>query len=307
MATRTFSTVLYNGSDSDFRAWVQGIVDTLKAIAASDYFDLAGDSGQIADPIVAVRPAVSTSGGYLILKTADTHHATNPTYWKFEFGSGSTQILPQMWVTIGTGSDGAGAITGVRISRTPMGRNAQAGTGTVYEHAASWGDGWFFVWTGINVGFGLNFGWERNRNTDGTTKDDCSYWWSETTTTFGLVWATLPKPPTAIVSYSSGSSGPGMPVLFSPQNVGGEYTSLFGEVPVFPVEPFFGRRQPPLLSMAVVSGNDVGSGVVIQTTMYGATKQFRRVSDVLGKYVRGTTNVYLGATAQQPALCCRWE
>ena len=307
MATRTFNTVLYNGTDADFRAWAQGLVDTLKGMTSA--IIQTSDTGQLADPVVATRPAAGAAAGYLIFRTNDSMHSANPVYFKIEFGSASGgQIIPTMWLTVGSGTDGAGTITGIRIARAQLSRNSSgAANGAVYEHAAAWGDGWFWIWQGINLGYGSNFGWERNRDSAGAVKDDASHLWFETSNTFGLYWAIIPKSPTAATAFSSTSSGPGLPVLFSTQNSGGEYSNLFGEVPVFPVEPFLGRRQPPLLSICVVSGADVGSGVVIQTTMYGATKQFRRISDTSGKWVRGASNAYAGATGNAPALCGRWE
>jgi hypothetical protein len=306
MPTRTFSTVLYNGTDADFRAWVQGILDSLQGM--TEAIIQTADTGQIADPVVAVRPALGVSAGYAIFRTNDSQHSAYPLYFKFEFGSGTTaQTFAGMWVTIGTGTDGAGNITGVRFARVQIGRNVAAANGTVYEHACAWGDGWFWLWGAIGNTMGINFGFERNRDIDGNPTDTACYWWHETSATDGLYWVTIPKPPTAVTAFQSGTNGPGLPVLFSPQNPQGEYSSLFGAVPVFPVEPFLGRRQPPLLSIGVVAVLDVGVGVVIQTTMYGSTKTFRRISDANVKFARGTGNAHNGNTSYRPALLGRWE
>lgn len=59
--------------------------------------------------------AVSTVGGYQIWRMGD---ALQSCYIKFEFGSGANNAgRAGIWITIGTGSDGAGNITGALISR----------------------------------------------------------------------------------------------------------------------------------------------------------------------------------------------
>lgn len=298
MATRTWNTVLNLAGDTEFRAWAQGVIDTLKA---SNLVQTA-DSGQLADPVVAARPATGASAGYWVFRMNDAQQANFPLYFKIEVGLGSSASVAQMWVTIGTGTDGAGVITGTRLARTAVTRAGAASVGVTYEHAASWGEGYFNMH--FNVGdvgnSGFHFGWDRNRDINGDTKDDCAFFLANVSSS-GVVWATLPKPPTGPVGQNGSSLG--VPVLFSPGGTA-EISSLGGDVPVFPFEPFFGRRQPPLLGMAVVGSIDVGGGVVFTTTMYGAAKTFRRVSGPIAGYSRGSSN---STGTQTSALAIRWE
>ena len=58
-------------------------------------------------------PGTGTSGGYEIWRFADS-----TLYLKFEYGTAGTSNYPQMWVTVGTGSNGSGTITGTNQTST---------------------------------------------------------------------------------------------------------------------------------------------------------------------------------------------
>lgn len=116
MATKFDITTIpaTNGTDAQFRLWASFI---------RDVFELAGgwtnttDTGQINLVTVLAPVAGSTSQGYKIYKMADALQATYPVFVKIEFGSGTAAANPGFWITIGTGSDGAGTITGIFVVR----------------------------------------------------------------------------------------------------------------------------------------------------------------------------------------------
>lgn len=153
MATTTFACASDNTSDATFRAWVSALVGALTAVLVQ-----TADTGQI-NVATVTRPAtVNTSAGYVILRFSDALQATRPIFIKVEFGTGSNptvaSTLPQLWLTVGKGSDGAGNITGVLLARVNLsnsGANASvSGTTNVESGVASGGDGWaaFIPWIG---------------------------------------------------------------------------------------------------------------------------------------------------------------
>lgn len=93
---------------TEFRVWGSAIAG---AIATQGWVQ-TGDTGQINWSTVTTA-AANTSYGYEIWRMADALQATHPVFLKLEYGTGakSTPYCPQMWATVGTGSDGAGTLT----------------------------------------------------------------------------------------------------------------------------------------------------------------------------------------------------
>lgn len=78
------------------------------------------DSGQIDWDMVPTRVSGAPSG-YEIYKLNDSLADTCPIFLKLEFGTSSyNNSVPQIWFTIGRGSDGSGTILGVVHSRTSL-------------------------------------------------------------------------------------------------------------------------------------------------------------------------------------------
>ncbi len=107
---REFSDLVENTSDVTFRLWatnvgfwtgVTGMVQT-------------ADTGQINLGSVT-RAALNTAAGYQIWRLADS-----TLYMKFEYGTGTATANPQMWITVGTGSNGSGTITGQTSTRSTI-------------------------------------------------------------------------------------------------------------------------------------------------------------------------------------------
>jgi hypothetical protein len=76
------------------------------------------DTGQTAASALTYPTAAYQVRGYQIWRMADTLASTVPVYVKLEFGNGNTTSSYNVWFTVGTGSNGAGVITGTLIART---------------------------------------------------------------------------------------------------------------------------------------------------------------------------------------------
>lgn len=100
--------VASNSTDAFFRAWVTFLDN---AFTAGGWV-LTADSGQL-DPTTVLHPTVSNAkAGYRIYRMNDALQAANPVYLRVDYGQGTINS-PSIWLTIGTGSTGAGVITGI--------------------------------------------------------------------------------------------------------------------------------------------------------------------------------------------------
>jgi hypothetical protein len=108
--TMTFS----NGAPTDavFRAW--GVLFNAKLALAG--LVQTADTGQINWTTVSTA-VINTAAGYEIWRFNDTLQATAPVFLKIEYGSGAATTGPSIWLTVGSGSDGAGNLTGIKSTR----------------------------------------------------------------------------------------------------------------------------------------------------------------------------------------------
>jgi hypothetical protein len=82
------------------------------------------DTGQTAAASLAGTSATNTAVGYQIWRMNDALQATNPVFMKIEFGTGAVTSGVGIWITIGTGSNGSGTLTGHVSSRNLYYANA---------------------------------------------------------------------------------------------------------------------------------------------------------------------------------------
>lgn len=103
MTTNTNTAVFDNGSDAAFRAW---IIDFHNLISGAGLIQTA-DTGQI-NTATVLRPAANTMAGYSVWKLP----GSDPLYFKFQFGCGTTNARPVIQMQVGEGSNGTGTLTG---------------------------------------------------------------------------------------------------------------------------------------------------------------------------------------------------
>lgn len=172
MTTVPWSSALDHTSDAGFRAW--GAEYNAKLAAAG--LVQASDTGQINWASVN-RPGISTVAGYEIWRFNDALQATAPIYIKLEFGTGTNASVPQLWITVGTGSNGSGTITGQSSTRTICGTTGNPGVAaTSYPSYACHAEGHFGIsykqgWHTLNMTPGTWF-LHRYSDDDGTPNGD---------------------------------------------------------------------------------------------------------------------------------------
>lgn len=150
MSTSVFSTVLDHSSNAGFQAWATELIVQLLAINTGQLTQTA-DTGQLANPVVAARPGTNTAAGYWILKWDDG--SSTPLYFKIEVGTAAASAsAPQIWLTVGTGSNGSGTLTGNVTSRVATCQNiAPASTVTNYTSYLCCATGGFsLIWKSLS-------------------------------------------------------------------------------------------------------------------------------------------------------------
>jgi len=131
MGTKDTRTIVFSQTtDAEFRTWVAAIIAQLAAIGLTQ----TADTGQINTGTVTAPVAANTAQGYTVWRFNDSLQSTTPIYFKLEFGSAAATTTPSMWITIGSGSNGSGTITGLIKSRTQ--RSFNAGTTNAINNRA---------------------------------------------------------------------------------------------------------------------------------------------------------------------------
>lgn len=104
MSISAISNLLQNDTSVHFQSWYNAITTALFTTLGVTQ---TADTGQIG--AAAAVPAANTSAGYVIGRFNDTLQSTTPIFFKLEFGTGAAGV-PQMWLTVGTSSNGSGTI-----------------------------------------------------------------------------------------------------------------------------------------------------------------------------------------------------
>jgi hypothetical protein len=136
MATMFSSALKPNTSNTGyFQTWAAWVESVLTTIAG---WTVTTDTGQTLPFSLTAPTAQFQKMGYRIYQMNDDFTVDNPIYMRIDYGSGFTAntlpgIGPGMWISFGTGTDGAGNLIGVLWSGQGWGA---AGTPTVYSNNA---------------------------------------------------------------------------------------------------------------------------------------------------------------------------
>lgn len=149
-------------TDAEFRADVLAIHNAL--IAEGGLVQTA-DTGQT-DFTANTRAAP----GYTVYRFDDEHQADYPLFLKITWTPTSTGRPGCSW-ELGTGTNGAGAITGALRGATVCGGGSSAPAGNNADHLVSVGEGYVYVLFGMgstgSSGYSAMFMVERNTDLDG--------------------------------------------------------------------------------------------------------------------------------------------
>lgn len=268
------TAVIPNGTPTD--AELRTIVQAFTTAFAGHGLIQTADTGQI-DPLTVVRAAANTAAGYQIWRFDDAFQATVPVFVKIEYGSGGVQSRLSIWITVGTGSDGAGNLTGVIKSRTQCAYvsspNANTGAGhTAYFWSSTSrmaflyckGDGEDAILVCI----------ERLRDAVGAITGDG--------VSMLLLYSTTPSVSNSVAWFDGGASPAFTKTRLQVPSLWGQVTKEGSDVLVGVqtwARPTKTRYSTGVMS---VNANDIDNGQVLIATVLGATRQVMPLTGISG-------------------------
>jgi hypothetical protein len=261
MAASNTSIYPSNSTDALFRAWGLAIST---AIQAAGWVKTA-DTGQINWGTVATPASTNTVAGYEVYQSND---AMTDWYLKIEYGSGSNASYPSIWITVGTGSNGGGTLTGQLSTRFQLATAAQ-NAATPDSCAFAGGTNWLAIslWYDCSSSQSITFLIERLRDADGAEQDTGIVVLGISST--ARYQQLVPKTGT-IPAQISASAVPYWPIMAPP---GGQTTSLSGTtVGVYTIHPFAQTHRPSILAgLIYFSGApDISAYATFTVSRYGA-------------------------------------
>lgn len=293
MATQ-FSTALQmsNSTAVLFRAWVQFIDDALLVHAGSGWVNTA-DTGQLTISGASAPGAANTKVGYRIYHMNDTLQATSPLFMRLDFGSGSATSTPGVWITLGTGSNGSGTITGVLFnggaSATPNVTSGANGTNACDSYSS--GDTnriavMQFVRASANDI--MMFGVERSKDTNG----------NDTAAGFYIGYSDAANG-LGVVGYVNATPG-SQPAIERPNLVLSNSSAFGSDVGIGLIGYFNGIIQPYGLNFIFVNSTDFAAEASLTMSVYGTSHTFQ-----LGNSGTSQILVATGANNGTARIGCR--
>ena len=273
MATRTDVTLQpSNSTDALFRAWSKYIFDLMVTTGG---WVQTGDTGQINFATVTAPAAVNTKQGYIVVRMADSLQATSPVFIRIDFGSGqSASASPGIWITIGTGSDGAGNITtkrfdGGAVAAATVSANTNSATASNSYGSADTNRvacGMFVQTTTVRC---LTFIIERSKDSAGAdTGDGLLFYYNNQAANVNIQrYVALTAAPQPVAED-------GLQIILSNNNP----SSFSGEVGIALPIPMKGYAQQPGYGMAVVKTSDFSAESTFTVSIYGNSITFQHLN-----------------------------
>lgn len=262
--------VFDNSTLANFKSWAQPI----STFFATTGWTQTADTGQVNWSSIASVPA-SGAFVYEVWKPGD---ALTAFYVKMQYGTGSASPAGPRWRwQLGTGTDGAGNLTGFVVPSAStffeIGNSTGVGQGsTTFECNFSgaserislmlWRNG-----TGSSVAPAQMMSVERTKDTSGVNTSE-----GVTAVSCGPT-----STPTGIQAQQTIAFGLGAaPVTASRVYIalgnGQNASSAFNNnIPVSPVFPEYGKYGNPLTTIGFVHTQEIASGGTFSTTLYGST------------------------------------
>lgn len=269
MTTQAWSTRWKHIDDATFQEWTQELYDKLIACGLVQ----TSDTGQLATPVVASMPADFTTAGYWIFRFNDSLQGSAPIFIRVEPGTyfGTPNFYPRLRMRFGTGTDGAGTLTG--LFSAASGDNAMihtvgpATSDTAWESFACHTEGFFGIAfkQGNGGGNGL-FLVARSVDGSGTpTAAGAIACWGQGNPSLRVVQC-YRFTATAEAYPLQTSSAQGSP-CFAPHGrtssqVGADFQAFVG----FTITP----QVTPVLGFCGVYASEVGQGSTFSATLVGA-------------------------------------
>jgi hypothetical protein len=192
MASFTATPAVWtNNSDANFRAWGSYVAARFGAVGLIQ----TADTGQINWTTVTTPAGINTYQGYEVWRFADALQTSAPVFFKIQYGEGASADGPGIRLQFGSGSDGAGNLTG-NLSALYDAETVSNAVATTVVGSGSTGR--FVIAAGFTASsIGLCFGFERSKDSTGGDTTEAVLWISHADTSgsgstsgHAAVWST---------------------------------------------------------------------------------------------------------------------
>jgi hypothetical protein len=274
MATDQRNLPAYFSSNADFQAWVAGIHAQLSAVGLVN----TADTGQINPATVLAPGAWNTIQGYEIWRFNDALQSTAPVFLKIEYGSQSNfsssgQFAPGLAFTVGTGTNGAGTLTGLVGVRRVVGFGTLRTAGlTLPSYCCSDGSGLVLVngYDASSLSCVLAWVMDRTRDGAGTATGDGIYTFADYTASSQVYLQVIPVAGTVPGGYTA-NNGAGWSLSPTTWFNNSAAPAVVGSnVPVMPTMYMCGKTYFAKM-MHTVQASQVTQGVSISASILGGT------------------------------------
>lgn len=263
MATSTANVLPTSATDADFRNWIAAIIAGITGVG----WVQTGDTGQVNTATVTVGAVANTERGYAMFRTND---GVSNIYLRLGFTSGGTGNLgrPRMNIQVGTGTNGAGTLTGFVTGVVTPSNFVQSPAQTCYFSGTT-SRLCVLMWHESGFQDATNGTWlisiERSRDASGNDTAVGFYVVVAYSVASGAVMSNF-------LTFAGPASGQES-LIHGPFTVAA--TTVIGTtVAVFPCYPIFGAAQNPSLNLVSFRSGDITPDTVFTFTMYGATRTF---------------------------------
>jgi hypothetical protein len=255
------TTTLINicGTDALYRTW--GTAWNAKFVSMG--LVQTADTGQINWTTITFPTVINTANGYEIWRFNDTLQSTAPVFLKIEYGAGGVAGHVSVWITLGSGSNGTGTLTGIPSTRQQI---TCTGVATPVTHYWSGDTNRFTIAVvGTTAATSMFLGVERTVDATGAlTSEGCLMIMRSTSVWVQQAWNQVTGPYTATWEQSLGVLGPAV----APFGVFGS------QLAVYPVFHNKGVFLTPGLNIYVYENATAAAGSTISFTTYGATHTY---------------------------------
>ncbi len=222
------------------------------------------DTGQINWTTVTKPTLADTVAGYEMFRMADSLQSTAPVYMKIESGTGGAATYASRWITIGTGTDGAGNLTGVIGTRIKVECTSTAVTTDMCYVDGDSSRLVFCLWPVVALSAASFYSVERTH--DGTGAD----------TGVGVMWlcGTNPVKTAQWLVLNGGTILP--PFTASSCVIVPSGSGFYGsDYALFPIRWFSPGETVPSKNVCCCVSTDIATGTVLTANVwYGGTASF---------------------------------
>lgn len=314
MSVRTSGAITIPTNDATWRLWINEII---AALTAAGWVQTA-DTGQLNPATILYPVANNAIVGTMIWRMNDALQATAPVFVKFGFGSQDLNTKINLNIQIGTGSNGAGSLTGNNLITFDIGLASNTAASDFIYSSGSTNRFAMAMWPAVDAARSLFFSIERSKDAAGNDTADGVFLAGRS----GSVWAGsgswvanlcaywfMPTYTGAVAGSATGRSAhDGAPVLIH-GNLGAQ-GAVGPHTPVWPWR-YMSQRGAENEPMNILSYNNsliVGNLTEFDAEMYGANRHYKGFTTVSDAGFVGSN---VGASPLQKSavasIALRWE